>query len=161
MPSISGNNTIVLRARYSQGAAEHEEGVGSGALLPGMNVVLAKTASVMGRDTYIAGSTGAVGTGTNDVPAAAPVRVVKENAALGRTVFDAYASGDNVRIHKAVSGEVLQVLVASGQNLGKSVGVAPNATGKWVANVTAAAAETLESTGGALGADTLVRVEIL
>lgn len=157
----ASTNRIVLKAGYTQGGAEHEEGILSGTCLPGMNLTLSGAFAVAGRDTWIVGATFYVGTGTADAPAQAPIRIAKENALIGRTVDDAYASGDNVLVHIAKPGDVLAVLVASGETVVKGQGLAAAATGKFAVNTTVAALEALENSGGALGADTLIQARVL
>ena len=159
--SISGNKRIVLKAGYTEGGVEQVEGPAGGAILPGMNVVRSGISRTFERDTWVAGATNAVGTGTSDLPAAAPVRVAKEDALQGKTINDAYAQGDNVFVHIAKAGDNLQVYVASGQNFIKGQGLSAGSDGKFVVDNVTAAVEALEQTGGALGADTLVRVAVL
>jgi hypothetical protein len=159
--TISGNKRIVLKAGYTEGGVEQTEGPAGGAISPGMNVVRSGISRVLERDTWVVGATNAVGTGTSDLPAAAPVRVAKEAADFGLTTSDVYATGDNVFVHIAKAGDNLQVLVASGQNFVKGQGLSAGSDGKWVVDNVTAAVEALEQTGGALGADTLVRVAVL
>lgn len=159
--SISGVKKIVLKASYSEGGTECEEGNAGGAISPGMAVVRSGISRQFERDTWVVGATNAVGTGTSDLPSAANVRVAREDALQGKTVSDAYSSGDNVFVHMGKSNDVLQVLVASGQNFIKGQGLSAGADGRWVVDNVTAAVEALEQTGGALAADTLVRVSIL
>lgn len=161
MASISGNNTIVLKGSYDLGASQHEEGPLAAAASPGMNLVLANNAATQGRDTYTPGSTDFVGTGTSITTTKAPIKILKEDVLQGKTINDAYASGDNAFIYIAKPGDVLQVLVASGQTVAKTDGLTANSTGKWVTDTTNACVEALESSGGALGADTHMRVRVL
>lgn len=161
MASISGNNKIVIKAGYTQGAAEHEEGPLQGAATPGMNLVMTAADEVLGRHTYKADSTDYVGTGTSITTAKGPIKVLKENAMFGGTIDTAYASGDNAFIHIAKPGDVLQVLVASGQTVLKTSGLTAGSDGKWVVDTTNAVVEALEDSNGALGADTHVRVRVL
>lgn len=165
MASLSGINTIVLKAGYTEGGAEHEEGPLELAASPGMNLVLSERASTQGRDYWTPGSVDVVGTGTGGTTTTAgPIRILKEDALRGKTVDDAYAAGDNAFVHIAKSGDVLQVLVRSGENFEKAVGLGSDPfgqTGKFVVDATNAVVETLERSGGALAADTLVRVRVL
>lgn len=161
MASISGNNKIVLKAGFTDGGAEHEEGELKAAATPGMNVVLAADFSVMGRDKYTPGSTDYVGTGTGITTAKQPLKILKEDALQGKTINDAYASGDNAFIHIAKPGDVLQVLVKSGETVVKASGLTADSTGKFVIDATNAAVEALEKSDGALSEDTHVRVRVL
>ena len=161
MASISGYNKIVLKAGYTEGAAEHEEGVLDAAATPGMNLVLGADFETQQRHRYTPGSTDYVGTGTGITTTKAPVKVLKEDSLEGKTINDAYASGDNVFIHIGKSGDVLQVLVASGETIIKAGGLSAGSDGKWVADTTNAAVEALEASNGALGEDTHMRVRVL
>ena len=164
MASISGANTIVLKASYSEGGTECEEGPINAIGYPGMAVTLASNAESLGRHTYALGGTDYVGTGTNVTTSKAPVWVLKEDALRGQGVNDAYAANDNCFVHIAKSGDHLQVLVASGQTIVKGGGLSANSSGasigKWVADSTNAAVIALENSNGALAADTLVRVKV-
>lgn len=161
MPSLSGANTIVLRGGYTDGAAEHEEGILQGAAYPGMNLVMTAADEALGNHTFKADSTEYSGTGTDTTTVKGPIKIAKENALFGGTVDTAYASGDRVQIHIAKPGDILQVLVASGQSLDKGNGLTAGADGKWSKDTTNAIVEALEDTGGALSEDTLVRVRVL
>jgi hypothetical protein len=161
MASISGANKIVLKGKYSEGGAEHEEGRLRAAAYPGMNVTMTNDPDELGRQVYTPGATDYAGTGTDVTTAKAPIWIVKENSSEGETVDDAYAADDNAFIHMASPGEVLQVLVASGQTVAKGGGLTANSAGKWVTDATNAAVIALESSGGALAADTLLRVRVL
>lgn len=161
MASISGANKIVLKAGYTDGGAEHEEGPLKVAAYPGQNVVRTSDNTTQERHTWTPGGTDHVGTGTGITTTKNPVRVLKEDALTGGTVTTQYSAGANCFVHVAKSGDVLQVLALSGENILKGVGLSANADGKWVVDATNAAVETLEDTNGALGEDTLVRVAVL
>lgn len=161
MASISGNNTIVLKAGYTEGAAEHEEGPLTTAATPGMNLQMSVTAETQQRSSWTPGNTDNVGTGTSTTTSKNPVRVLKEDSLRGKTIDDAYSATDNAFVHIAKPGDVLQVLVASGQNIARGDGLSANSAGKWIGDTTNAAVEALESSGGALGADTHMRVRVL
>lgn len=154
-------STIVLKAHWNEGGVENEEGIASGALLPGMNVGMGAAAESIGRFTYAVAATDNTGTGTGTTGGRGNVRVVKEDAMRGLTTLDAYASGDNVFVHDALPGDHIQVLVASGQNVAKGAGLSAATTGKWSVDTTLAAVEALESSGGALAADTLLRARVI
>lgn len=161
MPSISGNNKIVVKAGYTDGGAEHEEGILQGAATPGMNLVMTAADEELGSQTYKADSSDYSGTGTDTTTVKGPIKIAKENAMFGGTIDTAYADGDRVQIHIAKPGDVLQVLVASGENIDKTNGLSANTAGKWVKDTTNAIVEALEDSGGALGADTHMRVRVL
>lgn len=161
MPSLSGNNKIVLKGGYTQGAAEHEEGILSGVATPGMNVVMTDAASSAERHTYKAGGTDYVGTGTATTTTKNPIKVLKEKGMFGGTIDTPYASGDNALIHIAKPGDVLQVFVNSGETVTKTSGLSAGADGMWSVDATNAAVEALEDSDGALAADTHVRVRVL
>ncbi len=161
MASISGSHKIVLKGKYSEGGAEHEEGRILAAAYPGTNVTLANNFDELGRQCYTPGATDYAGTGTDVTTSKAPIWILKEDPLIGGTVNTQYAADDNVFIHMANPGEILQVLVASGQTVAKGGGLTAASTGKWVSDATNAAVIALESSGGALVADTLMRVRIL
>lgn len=161
MASISGNNKIVIKGGYTEGGTEHEEGVLKTAAYPGMNMVMTNDFEVQGRHTYTPGSTDYAGTGTDVTTAKAPIMILKEDVLTGHTVDDVQEALDNCFMHIAKPGDVLQVLVASGQTVAKGGGLTANSTGKWVSDTTNAAVQALERSNGALGADTLMRVRVL
>jgi hypothetical protein len=154
MASISGAKTIVLKGDYTQ----YEEGpLATAPALPGMNLVLATNAQALGRDSYAPGLTLAGGAGAGG---ASPIKVVIEQRLYGKTVNDAYAVGDNVRFKIPKKGDVIQVLVVSGQTITKGQGGGAAASGKWQLAATNAVGEFLEASGGALAADTLMRLRV-
>lgn len=160
--SISGVHRIVLLGEES--GPQYGEGTISGAGSPGMNVVLRQTAAVFGRDYYSAGGTDYVGTGTEVAIGKGALKILLENSTVGETVSDAYADGDDIRFFVPRSGDVLQLLVASGETVVKGTGCGSNTAGKFVTDATNPIGEFLESSAGApsaLAADTLVRVRIL
>lgn len=161
MASISGNNKIVIKGKYTQGGVEAEEGRLLAAAYPGMNVVMANNFDEQGRQCYTPGSTEYAGTGTDVTTVKAPIWILKEDALQGSTVDTAYAADDVGFIHMASPGEILQVLVLSGQTVAKGGGLTANTAGKWVTDTTNAAVIALESSGGALSLDTLMRVRVL
>jgi hypothetical protein len=94
------------------------------------------------------------------------IKVLKEDAYQGKTINDAYSSGDNGFIHTPVQGDHLLVLVKSGQTIAvEDMGVEEGGGSQLV--IKAAGTETayrfrfLEASSGALGADTLMKVEVL
>ncbi len=161
MASISDNHRIVLKAHYSEGGAEHEEGVASGTLYPGMNVGMSIGVDTQMRHTWAAAGSDTLGTGTSNTAGRRRVVVVKEDYLQGKTVDDAYTAGENVLVHMCSPNDVVQVLVASGQTVTKGLGLTAGTNGKWSTDTTLAAVEALEASGGALGSDTLMRVRVL
>jgi LysM repeat protein len=159
MPSISGSNKIVLKAAYSAGGTEAEEGPLAAIASPGMNLVMTAAADAHMRNTYTPGATPVGGTAAG---AATPyIKVLKEDYLQGKTVNDAYASGDPALIHQCKPNDVIQVLVASGQTIAKGNLGAAIASGKWNVATVNGVVEFLEASGGALGADTLMRCRVL
>lgn len=159
--SISGNKKIVLKAGYTEGAAEHEEGILVTAAYPGQNVQMGVTAQVFQRSQWDVGNTDNVGTGTSTTTTKNPVRVLKEDSLQGKTIFDQYSAGANCFVHIAKPGDVIQVLVVTGQTINIGDGLSAASTGKWAGDTTNAAVEALEDSGGSLAADTHMRVRVL
>lgn len=157
MASLSGYRKIVLKGDFGQ----HEEGPLLAIASPGMNLVMDVTAETQQRQSYTPGSTDYVGTGTGITTTKGPIKILKEDSLQGKTVDDAYAIGDNAFIYIPQPGDVLQVLAASGETIVKSSGMSAAATGKWAIDATNASVECMESSVGALAADTLVRVRVL
>jgi uncharacterized protein YfaP (DUF2135 family) len=94
------------------------------------------------------------------------LRIVKEAGNPGGTVDDAYAIGDTVPFVVPLPGDHVQVLVKSGQNIAVAdVGVVEG--GGSGLFIEAAGSESryqvefLESSGGALAANTLLRAVVL
>lgn len=160
MPVITPNqNKIVLKASYSEGGTEGEEGIASGAISPGMNVVMTNAASSIGRDTYAAGATPVGGTSAG---AATPyIKVAKEDYLQGKTIDDAWATGNQFLFHQCKPNDVILVLVASGQTIVKGNLGAAIASGKWNVATVNGVVEFLEASGGALAADTHMRARVL
>jgi hypothetical protein len=159
--SISGNNKIVVKGKYTEGGPEHEEGPLKTAATPGMNMVMANDHEQQGRQVYTPGSTDYVGTGTDVTTAKGPIMILKEDVLQGNTIDDAYEAGDNGFIHICSPGEIIQVLVASGQTVAKGGGLGANSAGKWVSDTTNAVVQAIERSNGALAADTHMRVRVL
>jgi hypothetical protein len=156
MASISGANKIVLKGDFGQ----HEEGPLAAIASPGMNVVMTTAVDALNRQTRTPGATPVGGTAAG--AAAGPITVVKEDPLSGRTINDAYASGENSFFFIPKKGDVIQVLVASGQTILKADGGFAIASGKWNgATVTInRVGQFLEGSGGALAADTLMRLRV-
>lgn len=154
--SISGNSKIVLKGDYGR----HEEGPLAGAASPGMNLVSNNVGQNQERHTWLPGPTSRGGAGTDSNTSQAPIRVLKIDTLQGKGPADAYASGDNAFIYIPLAGDVIQVLVAAGQNVAKENGLSAQPDGRWILDDVNACVEALESTNGALAADTLVRVRV-
>lgn len=90
------------------------------------------------------------------------VIVLCENVNLGQLPTEAYADGARFVAYIPMPGDVLQVLVASGENI--AIGdkfIIDDSTGKSIETTGSPEMEpfkALESSGGALAADTLVKV---
>lgn len=153
---ITAHNKIVLKAGYTEGGAEHDEGIASGTIYPGMAVVMTTAAEVSKRHTYAPGASISEGSGG----VLAGVKIAKEDVLQGNTVDDAYTSGSTFLFHVCKSGDIVQVLVESGQTVTKGLGGAAVASGKWNTATTDAVGEFLEGSGGALAADTLMRLKV-
>lgn len=157
MPSISGYRKIVLKGDFGQ----HEEGPLAAIASPGMNLVMTNAAETQQRQTVTPGATlvsAAGGTAT-----ASPIKVLKEDGLVGgKTIDDAYASGDNAMYYVPKAGDVIQVLVASGQTITKGQAGWAIASGKWNGGAAdpKAVGEFLEASGGALAADTHMRLRV-
>lgn len=159
MASLDGSHKIVLKGGYTEGGTEHEEGIASGAITPGMNVVMTTAAEQFGRHTYAAGATPVGGTAAG---AATPdIRIAKEDMLQGKTIDGAYANGENFFWHQARAGDHILVLVASGQTVVKGNLGAAVASGKWNVGTISGVVEFLEGSGGALAADTHMRARVL
>ena len=161
MASVSGNNKIVVKGKYTEGGVEHEEGRLKTAAYPGMNVTMTNDFEEQGRQVYTPAGTDYAGTGTNVTTTKAPIMVLKEDVLQGRTIETAYEANDNAFIHICSPGEIIQVYVASGQTVVKGSGLSAGSDGKWVVDATNAAVLALESTNGALSADKHVRARVL
>lgn len=157
MASISGANMIWLKGDYGQ----HEEGILKVAAYPGMNLVMTNDQESQGRHSYQPGYSYYVGTGTDVTAAAGQIKVLKEDVFQGKTVDDAWAANDNCQFYIPLPGDIIQVLVLSGQTVRKGDGLSANSAGKWVVDATEPAVQALEKSNGALSADTLVRVRVL
>lgn len=156
MASISGANTIVLRGDED---GPYVEGILAAAASPGMNLVMTAAIDAQLRDTYTPGATPAGGTAAG--AASGPIKILREDSLRGKTVTDAYAAGDDAFVYIPQKGDILQVLVATGQTVAKGNGAAAGADGRWSTATGNAVAEFLEGSGGvALTVDTLVKVRV-
>lgn len=160
MASLSGNNKIDMRADWSP----HDEGIVSGAVIyPGMNVNLGVAAAVMEVHSYAPGGTDTVGTGTGATTVTGSMKIATEllNVLQGKTVNDSYPVGEAFSFFVPRRGDSFQVLVTSGQNFTKHDTLTAQSTGKFSVDASNPTVEVLEGSGGALAADTLVRVRCL
>lgn len=90
------------------------------------------------------------------------VIVVVENNLVGKTIDDAYVAGDKALAYIPQAGDELQVLVKSGENIAVGdIGIIETTSGKTI-KLTGTPVmrpfKFLEGSGGALGADGLLRV---
>lgn len=137
--------TIVLRG-HDKG--HHDEGVlGAGVCTPGMAIEL------QAAGTYLQ-ATSAIGEAVKK-----GVRIVKEDALQGRTLLDAYAANERVFFYIPVHGDIINIFVKSGQNIviGDDLVIEGTGSGLFVEAAGTEAKyhfEALESSGGALGANT-------
>ncbi len=143
--------TIVLKGNAK---GHHDEGVLDTVCLPGMHIQMAADGKY---DKSPQTSAELVKRGP---------KIVKEDALQGKTILDAYAVGDRVFYYVPKKGDHLLLLVKTGANIAVGDQIAPEGggTGLFIeAAGTEAAyfAEALESTGGALAADTLVKCRVL
>lgn len=121
----------------------------STAFSPGMN------AKINSSGEYVVGLGGSDG-------ARGLVTLVVEDYLLGKTVDDAYSSGDDrVRVYHPNPGDKVLLLVTSGEDIdiGDTL-VCDTSTGKWIEEPATGPVtspfEALEDSGGALGSDTLL-----
>jgi biotin carboxyl carrier protein len=142
-------NTIVLKQR-----GHHDEGVADAAIRPGEAIELAADGKF---DPQASAQAAALKGG---------LKVAKEDALQGKAVDDAYAADDVVFFYSPVQGDHLQVLVKTGEdiNVGDKLVVEGGGSGLFVETAgteTKFQLEALEDSGGALAADTLLRVRVL
>lgn len=156
MPSISGYKKIVLKGDFGQ----HEEGPLAAIASPGMNLVMTTAAETQQRATYTPGATPASGTTPATPTVAATIKILKEMAKHSGTIDTAYAAADNAEFYIPKKGDVIQVLVASGQTITKGLGGKAIASGLWNGSATDAVGEFLEASGGALAANTHMRLRV-
>ena len=78
----------------------------------------------------------------------------------GKTIDDSYANGDGLFLHVCRPGDIIQVLVKSGQTVVKGNGGAADASGGWIVATVNSVGEFTEGSGGALGADTHMRLRV-
>lgn len=155
-------HTIVLRGGYTEGGAEHDEGIaGAAGIYPGMNVTMTSDNERQGRHTWKPGGSDYVGTGTGDTTQAGPITVVREDRNLGLTVDDVYTNGENLMLHHAKPGDVFLALVLSGETVNKGDGLTFNTAGKAVVDATNAPMIAMEDSDGALAEDTLMKMRKL
>jgi hypothetical protein len=130
------------------------------AATPGMNLVPNATARVMGRDTAAPGAS-PVAAAANAGGQSGALNIVVERALIGETIDTSIAVGETVGTYKPLPGDVIQVLALTGEDIDKEEGIAFNANGKAIAATVGIVAKSLEDTGGALAADTHIRVRVI
>lgn len=137
--------TIVLRG-HDKG--HHDEGVlGAGVCTPGMAIELQAAGTFLQQSSAIA------------TALKKAVKIVKEDALQGRTLLDAYASGERVFYYIPLPGDIINLFVKSGQNIVVGDNLVVEGTGSGLFIEAAGTEvkfqfEALESSGGALGANT-------
>ena len=146
------NRTIVLRGEYNI----FEDTCGSSAIKPGM--LINRITGQPGNIPVVIPHAVSGGRGANQIATEQPLN-------SGGTVDTAYAAGDVVRSHVAKSGDIVNVLVKSGQSLKVGTPLISNGDGTFIAS---AAADSIINTQkvfgeawidtptGTLAADTLV-----
>lgn len=107
-------NTIRLK-----GAPRYDEGTAGGTIFPGELIVKNSSGLVVRHAT--SGGQG-------------PVMVAVEDGFLGKTVDDAYASGDLVRYDIAKSGDVMLMRLAAGSNVAKAAVLMSDGAGGLIAH---------------------------
>ena len=146
---MSGVNRIVLK-----GEGHRDELVAGTAISPGMGITVAADGEV---DPCVPAQAAALKGG---------LMIAEEDPLQGSIVTTEYAIGAQVSTYVPVPGDVLQLLVKSGEDIdvadlliieGGTSGLFVEAAG----TETKFQAESLEDTGGALGANGLVRARIL
>lgn len=81
---------------------------------------------------------------------------------LGRGIDDAYVDGDNIQVGLMHHGATVYAIIPSGQDISPAALLQSNGDGKLKADAGGTAiARALESSGGAVTADTRIRVEVL
>ena len=144
--------TILLRGE----ACIYEEVCGSSAIKPGM--LVNRMLGQPGNTVVVVPHAVAGGRGAN-------MFATEQVLNGGGTVDTAYAAGDIVRLHIAKSGDIVNVLVASGASLQIGTPLISNAAGKFVASATMDSVVTtqkvfgealIDVATGTLAADTLV-----
>lgn len=138
------NRTIVLKGKAK---GHHEEGLISTTGVPGMHVTLQSNGQY------------AKSPETSAELVKRGIFILKEDDLQGKTINDAYAIGDLVFLYKPISGDHLNLLVKSGQNIavGDLIVAEGGGTGYFIEAAGTEAqykAMAYESSGGALGADT-------
>lgn len=138
--------TIVLRGNQNH----HIEGTLSTTAKPGMHVTLQSSGNYARSPET-----------TAELVKYGSSLVVKEDALQGKTVNDSYNNGDRVFMYVPVAGDVLNLLIKSGQNIsvGDNIIAEGGGSGLFIKSDGTHAAykfRALESSGGVLGADTLL-----
>lgn len=141
--------TIVLKSK-----GHHDEGVAGGAITPGMAVRL------QAAGTYLQESLAQASALKGGL------KIAKEDALQGKTFTQAYANGDQLFFYSALPGDHIHAFVKTGQNIavGDLLVVEGGGSGLFVeaaGTETKNQLEALESSGGALGANTHIKCRVL
>lgn len=141
--------TILLK-----GCGHHEEGIADAAITPGMAVEMAADGHYDPQTTAQAGSL------------KGGLKIATEDALQGKTITDAYAATDVLFMYIPVPGDIIHAFVKSAQNIavGDKLVVEGGGSGLFVeaaGTETKFQLEALESSGGALGANTHIRCRVL
>ena len=147
---MSTENTIVLKAH----GGHHDEAVTDEICSPGHAVELAA-------DGKLDLQQAAVGEAIKS-----ELLIVKEDALQGKSVADAYAVADQVFFYIPRAGDVINLLVKSGQTIlvADDIVVEGGGSGLFIkaaGTETRYQAKSLEDSGGALGANTLIQCRVL
>ena len=142
--------TIVLKGN---GYGHHDEGVADAAISPGESIQLASDGKYDPNPATKAESI------------KGDLLIATEDGLQGKTVSDAYASGDKVFFYIPCCGDHVNVLVKSGEDIavGDKLNVEGGGSGLFVEAAGADALyqlTALESSGGALGANTLLKCRV-
>lgn len=142
-------NTIVLKG----GGGHYDEGVAGSAISPGMSIQLAADGEY---DPNPATKAESIKGG---------LLVAIEDGNQGKTVSDAYSASNRVFFYVPQAGDHVNALVKSGQDIavGDVLNVEGGGSGLFVEAAGADAAYqlvALESSGGALGANTLIKCRV-
>lgn len=141
--------TIVLK-----GMGHYDEGEADAAISPGMAIEMAADGLF---DPVQSALAAALKGG---------LKIAVEDGLQGKTVSDAYADGDQVFYYNPVQGDHIHALVKSGEDIdvGDALVVEAGGSGLFVeaaGTETKFQLEALEDSGGALGANTLIRCRVV
>lgn len=141
--------TIVLKQK-----GHHDEGVAGGAITPGMAVELQAAGNYLQQSSAQAAAL------------KGGCKIAKEDALQGKTLTQPYANGDQLFFYTVMPGDHIHVFVKAGQNIAVSDKLVVEGGGSGLF-VEAAGTETkfqfeaLESSGGALAANTHIKARAI